>query len=186
MTEVAHATVRPDAEAVRRAVESVPDPELPPVTVGTLGMLYDLEIHDDGAVRVELLPTFAGCPATDVIREDVEAAVDELAGVTEVDVRFRFDPPWTPARIDDDGRKQLRDFGITPPSGPVERPSALDGLTGKRILPLAGHSTSREARACPYCGSEETVTDSPFGPTPCRSIHYCNDCRQPFEAMKDL
>lgn len=168
---------------LRRAVGSVPDPELPAVTVGNLGMLHDLTVDADGRVEVEILPTFSGCPATDVIREDVQAAVAVVPGVTEVSVHFRFDPPWTPERIDEEGRERLRDFGITPPGETVRSP-ALDGAADRERLPLMGRAPAR--RPCPYCGSERTETDSAFGPTPCRSIHYCSDCRQPFEAFKDL
>ena len=175
---------RPDLDAIRDAIESIPDPELPPVTIGNLGMLHDLSV-DDGHVHAELLPTFSGCPAIDVMREDIEAAVRAVPGVTDVSVRFRFDPPWSPERIDDEGREALREFGITPPGGVVQTP-ALEGIESRNVLPLRGPTRQASERVCPYCGSEETVTDSPFGPTPCRSIHYCNTCRQPFEAFKDL
>lgn len=174
----------PDLDAVRDAVESVPDPELPPVDIGHLGMLHDLVVHEDGAVEVELLPTFSGCPATDVIAEDVDAAVGAVDGVTAVTVRFRFDPPWTPDRINAEGRDRLREFGITPPGGPI-RSRALDDVEDRTVLPLATSRTG-STRPCPYCGSDETERDSAFGPTPCRAIHYCRDCRQPFEAFKQL
>lgn len=166
---------------VRRAVESVPDPELPPVTVGNLGMLHELLLDDAGQVEVELLPTFSGCPAIDVIREDVEEAVARVPGVTDVRIRFRFDPPWTPERIDEEGREALREFGITPP-GEVVAPEVLDGLSERLQLPL--QPVTR--RPCPYCGSEDTISDSDFGPTPCRSVHFCRECMQPFEAFKPL
>ncbi len=178
-------TDAPDVEAVRTAVESVPDPELPPVNVGHLGMLHDLVVRDDGHVEIELLPTFAGCPATDMIQEDVEAAVGAVDGVTAVTVRFRFDPPWTPDRIDAEGRERLREFGITPPGGPIRSP-ALDDLEDRDVLPLDTSAAEPEPRPCPYCGSTQTERDSAFGPTPCRAIHYCRDCRQPFEAFKPL
>jgi ring-1,2-phenylacetyl-CoA epoxidase subunit PaaD len=135
---------------------------------------------DDGRVEVEMLPTFSGCPATDLIGDDVAEAVRGVPGVTEVTVSFRFDPPWTPERIDAEGREQLREFGITPP-GEVVRSPALDGAEDRPALPLL-----RPQRPCPYCGSSETETDSAFGPTPCRSIHFCRACQQPFEAFKDL
>lgn len=131
-------TTGPDVADVRRAVESVPDPELPVVTVGNLGMLHDLTVHDDGRVEVEMLPTFSGCPAIDVIREDVEAAARGVPDVIEVQVRFRFDPPWSPQRIDDEGRAALREFGITPPGETIRSP-ALDGADERDRLPLAGH-----------------------------------------------
>ncbi len=161
-------TAAPALADVRRAVADVPDPELPPVTVGMLGMIHDVRV-EDVAVHVELLPTFAGCPATDMIGEDVQAAVRAIDGVTDVTVRFRFDPPWTSERITAEGHEALRSFGISPPAG--GRPTVV--ALSRRV-------------PCPYCGSDATEMDSPFGPTPCRSIRFCTRCRQPFEAFKDL
>lgn len=169
-----------DIPAVRRAVDAVPDPELPPVTIGMLGMVHNLDVTDDGEVTVELLPTFSGCPATDMIGQDVQAAARAVPGVTSVTVRFRNDPPWTADRIDDEGREQLRRFGIAPPGGTIvgaQRPE------GRPTLPLAMAGTT-DPRPCPYCGSEDTVRDAPFGPTPCRDVRFCRACDQPFEAFK--
>ena len=163
-----------DAAAVRAVVEAVADPELPPVTIGMLGMVHDLRVDGD-VVDVDILPTFSGCPATEMIARDVRAAVTELVGDVEVRVRFLYEPIWTPARIDATGRERLREFGITPPTAEHSRGPVLVALS-----PRPAVST------CPYCGSTETDTDSPFGPTPCRSLHYCRTCRQPFEAFKDL
>jgi ring-1,2-phenylacetyl-CoA epoxidase subunit PaaD len=168
----------PDLAAVREAVATVPDPELPPVTIGMLGMVHDVRV-DGGAVAVELLPTFSGCPATDMIEQDVVAAVSAVEGVASVRVRFRYDPPWTAERIDDEGRERLREFGIAPPGGEGAgvRPD------GRPTLPVAAVAPSVP---CPYCGSQETTQDSPFGPTPCRDLRFCASCQQPFEAFKNL
>jgi ring-1,2-phenylacetyl-CoA epoxidase subunit PaaD len=160
---------------VRAVIDTVPDPEMPPVSIGDLGMVHDVRVRtpDDppgrpGArVEVDLIPTFTGCPATSVIRAEVAAAVARLEGVAEVDVRFCFAETWTPERISEQGRRKLRDFAIAHPGGRLRRRGAPP-----------------EPAACPICGSEDTVTDSPFGPTPCRSTHYCNACRNPFEAIK--
>lgn len=174
----------PDVAAVRQAVEGVPDPELPPVTIGMLGMVHDLTVGPDGQVEVLLLPTYTGCPATEMIARDVVAALDGIDGVRGVRVRFTFDPPWSADRIDEDGRRALRTFGIAPPGGPV-RGAAHPG--GRPTLPLAelpGDADRRVPRPCPYCGSTDTVLDSPFGPTPCRDVRSCHSCRQPFEAFK--
>jgi ring-1,2-phenylacetyl-CoA epoxidase subunit PaaD len=171
-------THAPDPAEVRRAVEAVPDPELPPVTIGMLGMVHAVTLDGD-RVEVELLPTFSGCPATEMIERDVVAAVTEVAGVGEVRVRFRFDPPWTSERIDERGRARLREFGIAPPGGQVAgaRPD------GRPTLPLA---PALHPRPCPYCGSEDTTQESSFGPTPCRDIRFCASCQQPFEGFKSL
>jgi ring-1,2-phenylacetyl-CoA epoxidase subunit PaaD len=168
-----------DPAAVRRTVADVPDPELPPVTIGMLGMVYGIAIDEDGTVEVELLPTFSGCPATEMIERDVSDAVRAVDGVREVRVRFRFDPPWTPDRIDATGRERLREFGIAPPGGRTGAPPP----DGRPTLPLA-LGPSSDARPCPYCGSTETTRDSAFGPTPCRDLRFCAACRQPFEAFK--
>jgi ring-1,2-phenylacetyl-CoA epoxidase subunit PaaD len=169
----------PDPAAVRRAIEAVPDPELPPVTIGMLGMIHTVSL-DGARVQVELLPTFSGCPATDMIERDVVAAAGEVEGVEEVRVRFRYDPPWSADRIDDEGRERLREFGIAPPGGAVEGSARPDG---RPTLPLQPTAPSRP---CPYCGSRDTTRESSFGPTPCRDIRFCASCQQPFEAFKSL
>jgi ring-1,2-phenylacetyl-CoA epoxidase subunit PaaD len=131
-------------------------------------------------VDIDLLPTFSGCPATEMIGEDVETAVREVPGVTEVRVRFRYEPAWSPDRIDDEGREQLRRFGIAPPGGPLMGSARPEGRTS---LPLTTSSLG-PPRPCPYCGSDDTVRDAPFGPTPCRDVRFCRACDQPFEAFK--
>lgn len=158
-----------DVDRLRQAAEGVPDPEMPAVTLGMLGVVHDLQ-EDAGVVTVELLPTFSGCPAQDVMGEDVRDAVLAVEGVREVKVRFRFDPPWTPERISEEGHEALRSFGIAPPAG-------------RRALPVVG---TPPPRPCPYCGSKDTERDGLFGPTPCRDVRFCNSCQQPFEAFKSL
>jgi ring-1,2-phenylacetyl-CoA epoxidase subunit PaaD len=152
------------AAEVRAVLDSVPDPEMPPVTVGDLGMVVGVTV-DGETVAVDLVPTFSGCPATAVIREEVAKAVGALEGVSDVDVRFVRDVVWDPERITPRGRERLREFGIAPPG------------SGQTLLQIGGVR-------CPLCGSRNTVADSPFGPTPCRSTNFCRDCRNPFEAIK--
>lgn len=161
----------------------VVDPELPAVTLGQLGMIHDVRI-EGGQVTVELLPTFAGCPAQELMQADVSAAVGAVSGVEAVTVRFRFDPPWTSARITPEGRQALAGFGIAPPPGADGLGLARDAeADGPALLPVV--STAARV-ACPYCGSAATRRDSWFGPTPCRALWYCSACRQPFEAFKPL
>jgi ring-1,2-phenylacetyl-CoA epoxidase subunit PaaD len=174
-----------DAAAVREAVASVPDPELPSVTIGMLGMVHHLDVAANGRVAVELLPTYSGCPATEMIERDVTAAVAAVPGVADVTVRFRFDPPWTPARIDATGRERLREFGIAPPRGPIGGTVAV-AAEGRATLPLLTGAGDRSVpRPCPYCGSQDTVRDSAYGPTPCRDLRMCHGCGQPFEAFRE-
>jgi ring-1,2-phenylacetyl-CoA epoxidase subunit PaaD len=175
----------PDLAAVRRAVEGVPDPELPPVTIGMLGMVHDLAVTPQGRVEVVLLPTYTGCPATAMIERDVVTALDAVPGVRGVRVRFSFAPPWSAERIDEEGRRRLRAFGITPPGGAVTGAARPEGRSVLPLAALPGDAAARRApRPCPYCGSTDTVLDSPFGPTPCRDVRSCRSCRQPFEAFK--
>lgn len=168
-TPAAHSRV----DAVREAVGAVLDPELPAVTLAMLGMVHAVRV-DGHDVTVELLPTFSGCPATDMIAEDVRAAVEAVDGVGQVAVRFRYDPPWTPDRITAEGREALGSFGIAPPVGRSELP----------VLPTAAAPADAAPRPCPYCQSTNTERDGLFGPTPCRDVRYCRDCQQPFEAFK--
>ena len=146
---------------VRTALAAVRDPEIPTASIVDLGLIERIAITPD-AIEVDLLPTFAGCPALDVIREDVEAAVRALGA--EARVRFVTTTPWTTARITPEGKESLREYGI---AGPVLQ-------IGTKPTPPP----------CPYCGSLATEEHSAFGPTPCRSIRYCTACRNPFEGFK--
>jgi len=157
--------------AVMEALAAVHDPEIPPLSITDLGIVERLEITDD-AVEVELLPTFSGCPALDVIREDVERAVQEVAGGRRVAVRFVLSPPWTSDRITPAGREALRGYGLTPPG------------SGGAFVPLAGLRRPESGTPCPFCGSTDTVLESAYGPTLCRTTHFCRACRNPFEGFK--
>ena len=148
----------PVAAAAWDALAGVHDPEIPPCSITDLGIVEDVRAVG-GAVEVDLLPTFAGCPALDAIRDDCEAAVANAAPGLGVRVRFVTSPPWTSDRITPAGREALRAYGLAPPA-------------------------SDEPRPCPFCGSRNTVQESQFGPTLCRATHYCAACRNPFEAFK--
>lgn len=161
-------------ERAREALGMVMDPEIPAVSIVDLGMVERLEATDE-ALEADLLPTFVGCPAIDVIRVDTEAALRRIAGGREVRIRMVFDPPWTTARITDRGREGLRSYGISPHwEGGPPKPS---GSVAVSLLTVSNVP-------CPYCGSRETVQDTPWGPTPCRATHYCRSCRNPFEGFK--
>jgi ring-1,2-phenylacetyl-CoA epoxidase subunit PaaD len=130
------------------------------------------------AVRITILPTFIGCPALPMIEDDIRATLSALEGVDRVDVRFVNDPPWTVDRITDVGREQLKAHGVTVPE------------SGDRLIRNAPTPSGVELRTsaipCPFCGSTETRLDSPFGPTRCRMIYYCERCRNGFEHLKRL
>jgi ring-1,2-phenylacetyl-CoA epoxidase subunit PaaD len=145
-----------------QALEDVKDPEIPTVSVVEMGMVHTVRIEGD-EVEVDMLPTFVGCPALDIIRDNVRERLLREEGVKEVVVRFTVDPPWTSDRITPEGREKLKAFGIAPPTSGIEVPPP-----------------------CPYCGAEEGEVENLFGPTACRAIYYCKRCRQPFEGMKKI
>jgi ring-1,2-phenylacetyl-CoA epoxidase subunit PaaD len=160
-------------DRVREALAGVEDPEIPACSVIDLGMVERVEVRGD-RIEVDLLPTFVGCPAKDVIGEDVESALREVADGHEVRVRFVHDPPWTTDRITEQGRARLREFGVAPHWDRVE-------TAGPVAVPLMAVS----GVPCPYCGSTETMMESAWGPTPCRTQHWCRSCRNPFEGFKE-
>ena len=157
--------------AVWSALENVADPEIPAVSVVDMGMVKDVNVND-GVAHIVMLPTFSGCPAIPIIKRDVARAASAVAGVRDAKVVTTFSPPWTTDRITDQGREKLRSFGLAPPEdrGPV--------LVSEIRLPSRA--------VCPFCGSDNTNADNPFGPTPCRALYYCNDCRNPFEQFKPV
>ncbi|MBW3612315.1 MAG: phenylacetate-CoA oxygenase subunit PaaJ [Chloroflexi bacterium] len=158
---------------VRAALARVADPEIPAISVVDLGVIGAVEV-DGRRVRVELLPTFVGCPAIGVMQQRIGEQLRSEGLADEVEVPVVFDPPWTSERISPAGREQLRRSGFAPPaaSSPGADVGQLDELA---VLPVA---------ECPYCGSRATTMEIPFGPTLCRAIYHCTSCRQPFEQFK--
>ena len=152
------ATRRIDAEHVRDLLRSVQDPEIPTVSIVDLGMVEGIVVSHD-SIEVELLPTFVGCPAQQMIRDSVIEALARLG--LPVTAEFTFRVPWTSDRISPVGRDRLAASGFAPPAEPADV-------------------------RCPYCASARVTMDSAFGPTQCRSLFYCRDCRQPFQAFKPV
>lgn len=157
-----------DPARLRGIAGSVPDPEIPVLTLDDLGILRDLQIASDGTVLVTLTPTYTGCPATAVIAADVDTAL-RAAGASQVEVRTVLAPAWTTDWMSDGGRRKLREYGIAPPG--ACRPKEV-GLT-------------LSAR-CPRCGSSRTREISRFGSTPCKSLWSCLDCAEPFDSFKAI
>ena len=149
----------PSEADVRAALATVPDPEIPVLSVVDLGIVHRVEVHAD-QIDVAILPTFVGCPALDVIRSTIAEQLGERFG-RPVRVETTFEVPWTSERISAAGRAALRRAGIAPPADPTDM-------------------------RCPFCGGADVVVDSAFGPTQCRSLFYCRGCRQPFEALKSV
>ena len=157
-------------DRVSDALAEAMDPEIPACSIVDLGMVERVRVSDE-AVEVDLLPTFVGCPAKDLIGEDVQRAVRAVADGREVRVRFVHDPAWTTDRITDRGKAALRGYGIAPHWDRPASPTAISLMKASGL-------------PCPYCGSSDTVQESSWGPTPCRAAHYCRSCRNPFEGFK--
>lgn len=142
-----------------KVLETVEDPELP-ITVTDLGLIRSVTV-EGGRVRIRLVPTFSACPAIEVMRRDIRQKVLALGGVEEVSVDLNFEEPWTMARMSERGRARLAAHGLSLP-----RRQMMEPVT------------------CPFCGSTNAALENPFGPTLCRAIYYCRDCRNPIERFK--
>jgi len=150
----------------------VPDPEIPVISVTDLGIVREIIVDEDG-IEVIVTPTYAGCPATEVIRASIEEAL-RAAGATSVLISTRLYPPWTTDWIAPKARKRLRQYGIAPPH-------ALP-LDEQPILFAQRHL----AVECPRCRSDDTERLSQFGATACKAVYRCMTCREPFEYFKPL
>ena len=151
------------------ALGQVPDPEIPVLSVVVLGVVRHVRLAADGVLEVGLAPTYSGCPATAVIRSSVIEALAE-AGLLSVRVVEVLSPPWTSDWISADARIKLEHYGIAPPPKAVGTPRKLWALDA--------------SPACPRCRSTRTEETSRFGSTPCKALHRCLDCLEPFEQFK--
>ena len=148
---------------------SVEDPEIPALSIVDLGLVRFVDVDPDGALEVGLSPTYVGCPATEVIRRSVQDAL-RPGGVGNFKVTNVLSPAWSSDWISSDGRRKLLEYGIVPPDNSVS--NMRDVLRGTRRL------------ACPRCRSLDTETVSEFGSTPCKALHRCRACLEPFEYFK--
>ncbi len=166
-----------------RALDAVPDPEIPVVSIRDLGILRDVTLAPDGVtIEVAITPTYSGCPAMSQIEEDAGRAL-EAAGLAPWRVRTVLAPAWTTDWITDAGRANLRAYGIAPP-GQCASTIARDSI----VQPLRFVPRARQARpevvACPRCGSVHTQELSRFASTACKALYRCLDCREPFDYFK--
>ena len=149
------------AAEARFVVAEVPDPEIPVLTIDDLGILRHVEVQD-GRVVVTITPTYSGCPALDVIRDEIAARLRDR-GTRDVEVRTMLLPAWTTDWMSEEGRRKLREYGVAPP--------------GQQLLQLGV--------CCPRCGSMNTRELSRFGATACQAQYACQACLEPFDHFKD-
>ncbi len=145
------------------------DPEIPTVSILDLGVITRIELSEN-EVFIEMVPTFAGCPAIQLMRLQVEQALREKA-FEKITVEVNYRKEWSSANVTVRGRERLKAFGIAPPPAVAVTVDNLEGLL---------HTP------CPKCNSTNTTLTSSFGPTLCRAIHYCNDCHEAFEQFKPV
>ena len=157
-----------DLNAVWTALDGVKDPEIPTVSLVELGVVRTVTPTLTG-VHVAMSPTFVGCPAIDMMRQDIVRCLNAL-GIAQVTVDLVFDPPWSSEMISETGRAKMKAFGLAPPPR----------HDGNFVLTLF------ESADCPHCASANTELDTPFGKTLCRSMWYCHDCHQSFDQFKPL
>ncbi|MGA9408083.1 MAG: 1,2-phenylacetyl-CoA epoxidase subunit PaaD [Bacteroidota bacterium] len=158
-------------EELLKILSEVHDPEIPVLNVVEMGIVRNVEFSR-GAVNVDITPTYSGCPAMKVIEDDIVAALN-LSGFTNIFVNTVYSPAWTTEWLSDSTKQKLKKYGIAPPGK----------STGDVIVLLP---TIKETVACPFCDSKETELRSDFGSTACKSFHYCNNCKQPFEHLKEI
>lgn len=156
-------------QQIMQWLEDVKDPEIPVLSLIDLGVITNVAIGENGKVTINMTPTFAGCPAIDYMKKDVEDVLT-TNGVDDFEVIVSFQTQWNSNMISDKGREALKNFGLTPPP---KHNMIID-------LDIIKHVE------CPNCGSENTDIKTPFGPTLCRSIHYCHNCLETFQQFKPL
>ncbi|SHH61516.1 ring-1,2-phenylacetyl-CoA epoxidase subunit PaaD [Chryseolinea serpens] len=149
-------------------LEAVKDPEIPVLSLVDLGVITDVVVENN-SVDIEMTPTFVGCPALEIMKQEITETLLQR-GMKEVRIVVNFRDPWSSDKISEKGRRALKEFGLAPPM-------AAKVFTDLDVL---------EHVSCPRCEGTNTTLKSVFGPTLCRSIHYCFDCQESFEQFKPL
>jgi ring-1,2-phenylacetyl-CoA epoxidase subunit PaaD len=159
----------PSATSVMELLASVPDPEIPVISIVELGIVREVTVTHT-SVTVKITPTYSGCPAMYVIEEEIRKRLREN-GFIDIAVETIFSPAWTTDWLSESAKEKLRKYGIAPPV-----PGASSPLLQIELPKVT----------CPLCNSSDTRLSSEFGSTPCKSYFVCASCRQPFEYLKSL
>lgn len=156
-------------------LESVPDPEIPVVSIRELGILRGIQ-EVDGELQVIITPTYSGCPAMGQIEDDIQSAL--ASGGLEARIVTQLAPAWTTDWMTDTAKDKLRAYGIAPPH------TAVADNVIRFAVRHGANAPAGDAVACPHCGSANTTETSHFSSTACKSLHKCLDCLEPFDHFK--
>lgn len=156
-------------ESVWKALEDVKDPEIPKLSLVDMGIVTSVSIGDGGNIRVVITPTFAGCPALKMMADDIRQRLGSMTS-GNVEVEVNYDVQWSTDMLTEKGRQMLKESNFA-------LPGQVNGFVSAESLIKV---------ECPFCGSRDTRLQSPFGPTQCRAIHYCDNCKQAFEQFKPV
>ncbi len=159
-------------EHIWDCLKTVPDPEIPVISIVDLGIVREVQWRDEQLV-VSVTPTYSGCPATEVISEDIRRALHKL-GVRNLSIKMQLSPPWTTDWMSEEARRNLRNYGITPP--------AEQAINASQILKNNSYTAPRVE--CARCGTADTEVISEFGSTPCKALYRCRQCKETFDYFK--
>ena len=162
-------SVKHTVKSIEELLQQVKDPEIPTISLIDLGVITDINISKEQVVHIKMTPTFAGCPAMDYMKNNVEEVLAEN-DISAFKVEMNYNTQWSSNNITANGLKALKKHGLAPPP-------QHNLIIDIELL---------EKARCPFCNSEDTSLKSPFGPTLCRSLHYCNACSQAFEQFKPV
>ena len=152
-------------------LEQVSDPEIPVLSIIDLGIVREITLADDGNCEIMITPTYSGCPAMDVIAQEIDAAL-KRHGIDKIHIKSRLAPAWTTDWMSVAGKEKLKNYGIAPPA--------------QKVIDISGISRKQQTLAldCPQCGSVNTRLVSQFGSTACKALYRCADCLEPFDYFK--
>ena len=162
--------MRYSEEDIYGLLNEIPDPEIPVISVVELGIIRSVELLSPRHIKVNITPTYSGCPAMNVFEQDIEKKLHEH-GFEKVEIITVLSPAWTTDWMSDESLEKLRKYGIAPPvKGSADKGVLFE--SGPKVVP------------CPRCSSIDTKMISQFGSTACKSMYSCQDCKEPFEYFK--
>ncbi len=169
VTDSAMTTPVMNKEEIWKLLDSIPDPEIPVISIVELGVVRNVEVVSGSEVEITITPTYTGCPAMKLFEDDIVSTLKN-AGWETVRLKTKFQPAWTTDWLSKEAREKLRAYGIAPPEGKSSDKKALLGIS-----PVVH---------CPQCGSANTTMISQFGSTACKALYKCKDCLEPFDYFK--